>query len=331
MRNAFACSDAGRQAERKSRFAALALVVISMVAAIALPGCASTKAGGGTAGKGIRPAAGTASTDLLLAESLRQYINSRDPAQALAMAQLAHQRSPDRADALWILVQICSGAPGCQPEPLEAQLRTLDPANGIVWLGALNRATARNDQPAADQILEAIVRSPRMDLGWNGLVAKLSVALAERTRANTPANTTPLSDALNESVGLLSRIALPAFQPLTDSCSARRLVDRLVAARCLLVGSVLQHSDTYVAESMGLGIAQRLAATDGAETGKVEQRIEIARYQRDTAGEIISGQTEKERFAAELLELMRKQRREQDVFIAIIRWAGRPLTPPPTR
>ena len=326
MKSGVARSTANRQAERKSPSAALALVVISMAAMISVPGCA-TKVGGGAAGQGKRPT--TASTDLLLAESLRQYIDSRDPAQALAIAQLAVKRSPERADALWILVQICAGTTGCQPEPLEAQLRTLDPTNGIVWLGALNRALQRNDQAAEDQVLEAIARSQRVDLGWNGLVAKLSVALAERSRTNTPENKTPLSNALNESVSLLSRIALPAFQPLTDSCSARRLIDRLVAARCLLVGSVLQRSDTYVAESMGLGIAQRLAATDSAETGKVEQRIEAARYQRETAGDVMSSQMEKERFAAELLELMRKQRREQDVFVAIIRWAGRPLTPQP--
>ncbi|MET0499597.1 MAG: hypothetical protein ABW106_15140 [Steroidobacteraceae bacterium] len=326
MKNCFARSPTHRQPERTSGRAALLLVVFSIVPLL-LQGCASSP-------KKTGP---TASTDLLLAEALRQYIDHRDPAQGLAMAQLAVKRAPERADALWILMQICSGASGCQPEPLEAQFRKLDPTNGAVWLGPLNRATQRGNVAEADQILEAIARSQRIDLGWNGLIVKLSTALAERARTNPPANKppsapkTPLSDALNDSVGLLSRVALPALQPISESCSSRRLVDRLVAARCLLVGSVLQRSDTYVAESMGLGIMQRLAATDSVETAKVEQRIVNARYQHDAAGAIITGQTEKDRFATELLDLMRKQRREQDVFVAVIRWAGQPLSPAPNR
>jgi len=320
---------ASQRDQRKSNLAAIALVAIAMV----LQACASPKTGSPSApATAKRPAIATASSDLLLAEALRQYINNRDSAQALAMAQLAVQRSAENADALWILLQICSGSPGCQPEPLETQLRKLDPTNGLAWLGPLNRAVQQNDQTAADQIMEVIARTPRLELGWNGLVAKLATALADRTRSTTPANKMPLAEGLNEAVGLLSRLALPAFQPLSDNCTARRLGDRLVAARCLLVSSVLQRGDTYIAESMGLGIAQRLAATETGETSKVDQRIAVARYQRDTAGEIIATQVEREKFATEMLELMRKQRREQDVFIAIIRWAGRPLAPaPPAR
>jgi hypothetical protein len=298
---------------------------------MALAACASPKTDRTRTKSGANAEAGIASTDLLLVEALRQYINHRDPAQALAIAQLAVQRSPERIDATWLLLQICAGAQGCQPQPLEARLRKLDPANGMVWLGALGRATKGGDTAAENQILEAIGRSERVDLYWNGLVAKLTAALAERTRTTTPTSNMPLSDSLNETVGLVSQVAVSAFQPLADSCSAPRLFDKLVSARCLLVGAVLQRSDTYIAESMGLGIAQRLAASDSAETDKVERRITLSRYQRDTAGEVITAQVERDRFATQLLGLMRKLRREQDVFIAIIRWAGRPLTPPPER
>lgn len=311
---------------------AMTLVAIAMV----MQACASPKTGNpaaaakpaSTSAKRTPPAA-IASTDLLLAEALRQYLNNRDAPQAMAMAQLAVQRSPDRADALWLELQMCEGTPGCQPEPLEAQLRKLDPTNSLVWLGPLDRALQRNDLAAADQIMEVIARSQRLDLGWNAMVVKLSTALADRTRNTAPENKMPLGEGLNETVGLLSRLALPAFQPLSDICNARRLGDRLVAARCLLVSALLQRGDTYISESMGLGIAQRLAAAETGENAKVEQRIAVARYQRDTAGEIIASQVEREKFTVEMLELMKKQRREQDVFIAIIRWSGRPLTPQP--
>jgi hypothetical protein len=309
----------------KAGFGAMALVAIAMV----LHGCASPKTGSQPHASSKRTPNTLASPDLLLAEALRQYVNNRDGAQALAMAQLAVERAPERADALWIYLQICSGSQGCRPEPLEAQLRKLDPTNGIVWLGPLNRAVQQNNQAEADQILEAIGRSQRVELGWNGMVAKIATALAERTRNTAPENKLPLAEGLNEAVGLLSRITLPAFQPLSDSCPARRLGERLAAARCLLVSAILQRGDTYVSESIGLGIAQRLAATDIAgDSAKVDQRIAVSRYQRDSAGEIIAGQVEREKFTSEMLDLMNKLRREQDVFTAVIRWAGRPLAPP---
>lgn len=322
----------------------LLAVAMAIVGAAALAGCASPNAVRSPASKAATVAPkqepGTASVDLLLAEALRQLFNHRDPAQALAMVQLAVKRAPDRIDAAWLQLRICIAAPACQPEPFEARLRKLDPTNGVVWLGALDRASQRNDRATADQILDAIARSERVDVYWNGLVTRIADALAERARNNARANPapnatsdaiaarTPVTDALNEAVSLLSQAAVPAFEPLAENCSVRRLTDRLVAARCLLIAATLQRSDTYMGESMGLGIAQRLAAGDNAETGKVEQRIAVSRYQRDTAGEIINAQIERDRFATQQLDLMRKQRREQDVFVAIIRWAGKPLTPP---
>lgn len=302
---------------------------VAVALAIGGVGCAAPK----VAGTGAQPHAPAQteipSADLLLAEALSQHLQHRDPAQALAMAQLAVKRAPERIDAVWLLLQICTAAPGCQPEPLEARLRTLAPANGAAWLGALDRASKRGDTAAEDQILEALGRSEQVEIYWNSLTARLSLALAERTRHTNPASKTPLSDALNEVVGLLSRVAVPTFQPLAESCSARRLVDKRVAARCLLAAAALQRSDTYIGESIGLGIAQRLAAAGRAETDKVEQRIGVLKHQRDTAGAIITAQVERERFATQLLALMRKLRREQDVFIAVIRWAGQPLTPAP--
>jgi hypothetical protein len=38
-------------------------------------------------------------------------------------------------------------------------------------------------------------------------------------------------------------------------------------------------------------------------------------------------QVEREKLSAELIELMKKLRREQEVSLAVLRWAGLPLTP----
>jgi hypothetical protein len=304
----------------------LPVAIVAYTIAATLIGCASPNTATANARSSTKQAP-AASVDLLLVEALRQFVERRDAPQARAMTELATKRAPDRIDALWLHLQMCLGTPGCQPEALEARLRKLDKSNSAVWLGPLARAIEHSDRASEDQILETIGRSERVDLYWNGMVAKLATALAERTRTNNPENKTPLTDAVNEVVGLLSKIAVPAFQPLADSCGVRRLTDRLAATRCLLVAATLQRSDTYIADSVGLGIAQRVAATGSGDSAKIEQRIALSRYQRDSAGQLITGQLERERFSTELLEVMRTQRREQDVFIAVIRWAGEPLTP----
>ena len=68
---------------------------------------------------------------------------------------------------------------------------------------------------------------------------------------------------------------------------------------------------------------------DPAEIEKLAARARTARYLWQASGAIINSQVERDKFAIELLDLMRKLRREQDVQMAVLRWAGRPLIPPP--
>jgi len=85
--------------------------------------------------------------------------------------------------------------------------------------------------------------------------------------------------------------------------------------------------DSYIAESVGLGIAERLAPPNSLQAGAVANQIRRARYQRDTAGQIITEQVERDKFSHEMIKLMSSLRREQDVFLAVIRWGGQPLDP----
>jgi hypothetical protein len=79
---------------------------------------------------------------------------------------------------------------------------------------------------------------------------------------------------------------------------------------------------------MGLGIAQRIATPGTKEATQVAERIALARYQRDNAGQVIESQRDRDKFTQEMLKLMASLRSEQDVFMAVIRWAGRSPKPP---
>jgi len=277
--------------------------------------------------------------DLLLADALRRQTVESNAEPALVLVEGAAQRAPERTDIAWLQVQLCLRVTGCQPEPLEARLRKLDPGNASAWVGALARARQGKDTAAENAILDVMSRAQRFDIYWNSLVSHLTIALNQtaagqagaRSGKSPSAATQPaisLTDSLNEAIGWLSDIALPAFQPVADSCSAERVANPAVATRCGAVSQVLQRGDSYLAEGIGLGIAEHLAAPESPRAIIVAERIHQTRYQRDTAGEIIATQLEREKFTHELLKLMNSLKREQDVYVAVIRWAGQPVMPP---
>lgn len=274
------------------------------------------------------PTPGSQAADALLANALLRQFADRNTQQAVVLVKQAAEQSPERKEIAWLHAQLCLQTRGCDSAAPDARLRKLDPANGTTWLGALARAQQQEDQAAEDQILDVLSRSKHFNIYWNPLVSRLAIAFSENVAA-MPGDklTDPLTRALNQTVNWISAIAIPEFQPLADTCSAPRLIQAAIAQRCALIAAALQRSDSYIAEGMGLGIAQRLAA--GTQTEKnVAERIGKARYQRDTAGQLIASHQDRDKFTREMLKLMGSMPREQDVFITIMRWAGRPLDPP---
>ncbi len=270
----------------------------------------------------------TTPADLLLADAMRRQLVEGAGA-ALLLVEGAAQRAPSRPDIVWLQIALCRMVPGCQPEPLEARLRRLDPGNGIVWLGPLAKAQQQKDVAAENEILDVMSRSQRFDIYWNSLAARIAVARSqEQSLQTTVLSGGPLTSSLNETIGWLSSVALPALSPVSQSCSVQRAANPLIAARCLGVAQAMQQSDTYIAEGVGLGIAQRLAPTASPQAIATEEQIELSHYQRDIAGQIMNNQIEREKFTHELIKLMSGLHREQDVFVAVIRWAGQPLLPP---
>lgn len=282
-----------------------------------------------TEAKPAKPvAAKSAAVDALLVQAMLR--RSADPGspQGLESVKQAAERAPDRKDIAWLHMQFCQQISGCNAAALETRLRKLDPANGNAWLGALARAQQQNDTLAEDKILDELSRSKHFNIYWNTLVSKTAVALSGQVAAPDPKQPAqPLTQAMNQAVNWASPVAVDSFQPLGNACSAARTVKGNVAQRCAQVAAALQRSDTYIAEGIGLGIAQRLTLAGTPSAQKVNGRINTMRYQRDAAGQIMEVQLDREKFTRELIKLMSSLPREQDVFIAVMRWAGQPLEP----
>lgn len=258
--------------------------------------------------------------DRLAAEALASYHLQADASRTLELGAAAAKQAPARADLAYLLLSLCRDIEGCDPAPYETRLRQLDPENSIVWMRALQEARERRDEVVEIQVLEALGRGGRFDVYWNPLVASVTDA---RIALGAGADA-----ALSETVGWLGETLIPPLNPLTRACSRARTQQPEWAVRCKKVAQVLLKSDTYIAESVGLAIA-RQATSDPGELAKLEQRNKTARYLWRESGTIINSQVERNRFANELLKLMRSLRREQDVQLAVVRWAGRPATPPP--
>jgi hypothetical protein len=299
-----------------------------LAALLALTACASQSPQRGTATPAASARTPPGNPDELAADALQTLAdgNARGALAAIARANVA---APNRPDLAWLHARICMMSAGCESEPLEARLRKLAPDNGIVWLGPLARAQARHDKRVEDQILEAMSSAQRFDLYWNALVWRLSTASSARRpppgSSNAPIQ--PLTQALDRTTEALSNAVTPAFKPLNAACALDRTQDPATRTRCERIAQAMQRSDTTLVEAIGLGIGQRLAKPASPTATVLEERGATLSYRSQAAGAVVRAQVEREKFSTQLIELMKKLPREQDVTVAILRWAGEPLLP----
>jgi hypothetical protein len=288
---------------------------------LTLTACASQSPQRGTTATSTSARTPTGNPDELAGDAL-QALTAGDGKGALAAIARANVLAPSRPELAWLHARICMLSPGCEAEPLEARLRKLAPDNGIVWLGPLARAQGRHDKRVEDQVLEAMSRAQRFDLYWTASVWRLSTARSARTpppaTPKTPAQ--PLTEALSTTV-------VPAFKPLNTACALERTQDPATRTRCERIAQAMQGSDTTLVEAIGIGIAQRLATPATREALVLEERGAALSYRSQAAGAVVRSQVEREKFSVQLIELMKKLPREQDVSVAILRWAGEPLLP----
>lgn len=300
--------------------------ILALLAAIAVGACGGTPPQ--TQAPSSRPVDTSGSADALLARAIDTYAATRDPAQALAYIQSAAQRAPKRPELVWLHAHFCGQVAGCDAAAVETQLRKLDADNGVVWMGPLSRALQARDAAAQEQVLEAIGRSKTVDVYWTTLVSRTALALHEANPGKTRGVDDPLTTALNTSVEQFSMIVIAALRPLAAACSKERVQRVATANRCLQVARVLQQGDTYVAAGIGLGIEERIASPGSASADDVNKRVRVARYQQETASRIMDSQVDRQALSKQLIKLMQSLRREQEIYGAVLRWAGQPLTPP---
>jgi hypothetical protein len=239
---------------------------------------------------------------------------------ALALLARATAAAPERPDLTWLQARACEAVPLCDPAPVEARLRKLDPDNGAGWMGELGRAGLSRDESAERSALIAIGRSGRVDIYWTMLVARLSEAAARTEKISLPS-------AIDVIAGQLSGFAIPPYAAVSGACKDDRLTHAEVVETCRAVAAALRHGDTYITEMMGATIAKRVWPGDSQEWREADQvkRVYDHHYKITSRPEY---EIEDDAAAERYIVLLAQHRREQDAVRARIVARGENPEPP---
>ncbi len=240
--------------------------------------------------------------------------------QRLALISRAVAAAPDRADLIWLNLQLCSPVDSCDPKPLEARLHALDPPNAAAWAWSISRSGKIHDTAAVHADLLAIANSERFDLYWNAIILHTTDAVLK-------VHTLDSRTALVTAIGFASALDTPPYLQITNSCKGDYLKDPDAVQTCRRVASVLRRGDTYLTELLGTDIAKRAWAAGSAE---YQDAVDARRlgYYRIAMNEKSIPEVFHRKYMEKHLALLATHRTEQEVALAEILGAGLNPTPP---
>jgi hypothetical protein len=249
--------------------------------------------------------------DSLAAAAMLSFGPTVTPVKRLPLMAQAVSEAPDRPDLVWLNVRLCSEVEGCDPEPLEVQLRALDPDNGAAWFDSIGRAGSRHDVVAVRKGLSAIATSRRFDTYWNATVDHITNAILKT-------HTMDLPSALVTTIGVASATAVPAYQTILNACKGDPLQDPGVLNTCRQVSTVMRDGNTYLTEMVGIAIAMRVWPEGSPTYVDALSAKRVAHYRMDADGKLSLHRFLFSEYAAKRLHLMMEKRSEQEVILAEI-------------
>jgi len=299
---------------------ALAGFLIVLIASIA--GCASSDARIAKAQKRTDQTIATlelmTDADSLAAAGILSIGNDSD--RSLSLLARAITAAPNRPDLLWLQAMRCAQLPPCNPAPIERSLRELDPANGAGWWAAMTRAGATPDSEGTDAALAAISHSERVDIYWTTLIAHLSRVVANTKKMS-------LEESEVTVIGYLAAQAVPPYKTISASCKGEHLQQPGVTETCRGVAKAMLNGDTYITEMIGVAVAKRVWPEDSPEWKAAAEQRHVYDYRSKLYSKI-------EQHALthpdEYLTLCVQNRREADLFAALLTAAGYDPNPPPS-
>jgi hypothetical protein len=134
--------------------------------------------------------------DSLAAAAMLSIGPTFDPAQRLTLSARAVSKAPDRPDLVWLNLRLCTQVDTCNPEPLEARVRALDPDNGAAWFDSIGRAGRRNDVVAVRKDARSLKSAPNMGRPLFDSAREASSSITSQCSTSTPSAMRTTSTAI---------------------------------------------------------------------------------------------------------------------------------------
>jgi hypothetical protein len=267
--------------------------------------------------------------DALATAALLKRSGSEEDEGAYSLVARAVESAPGRSDIAWLAIRLCSSAADCDPAGAEQHLRTVDPANGAGWLGALTRAGAANDTGAVDAALAAIGDAGRLNVYFNPLtVATTREIVSVEQVGQAKVSRKELTNATVRMIGIMAAAALPGLQTLSYSCRGNLLQIAGRLERCRRAAQAFEHGDTYIVEGLGLSLQQRLWSADSPEGRAVTDRRRAFQYRLEVFNKLPWSTDNQSTLPADYLDVLQAHEREQDSARVYLQRAKIPLDPP---
>jgi hypothetical protein len=246
--------------------------------------------------------------------------------KSLALIERAGALAPRRAEISYLRWRACAGEQCPEEARYIAELKTIDPGNGMAWLPELNAAFDRDDQPEVTRIIEIIGTLRGLDIYWNNTVVMMVDALGEIAvrDANTPPLTLP--ERMVTTIGLLAAMSIPPMQPLSKACRQTQFDEPGRRSACEAMASRLRQSDTMIVQSLGLTFQTRWSPEDSPERENLKAQKRQFYY-------LLDASTKERQFHsstdfATRLEAMRHSTSEAEVAQAMLISFHEPLERP---
>lgn len=291
-------------------------------------GCERRPSGQGQADQLRSALLAKADADSLAAAALLPDVaETATSSERLQWIARARSIEPERADLTWLHIELCARVRDCDPAPLEAVLREIDPDNAAGWYGELVRATGRNDRTAVEAGLVGMAAAEQFDVYWNRLLVALTGALVRSGRAE-------LSEAYVNVNGWLAATATPALAPTVAACEGNSLVSARRLAACRGVARAMMRGDGTVVEMIGAAIAVRVWPKDSSEwlaaieaRRAADYRLAYLRREVNASGAALANSLSSDAVRADMRRAT-LHRREQDALRARMIDAGENPEPP---
>lgn len=188
-----------------------------------------------------------------------------DP-RPLTLLDRAVAKAPADAKLIYLQWRVCAILK-CADEPkIIAQLKAVDPDNGVAWLPQLDAARESQTQSEVTRLLAAIGATRGVTIYWNPLNVMMVDALNENASVQSMAAPgKALAANVLTAVGILAAVAIPPLQSLAKTCHVEQFEFTGRRAACEAMTKRLWTSDAAILQGLSNSIQQRWWPEDSAQ------------------------------------------------------------------